>query len=118
MDPITIILGILQLLAALPEIIEAIQFIWDKIRGIEDRAERMRFRKALRHAALHSVDLVKKTYDPQSTALSLDALNLEVDAALDRQRERHRKHFGRLTKSLAHRSSPDVAGRGSPGTDD
>jgi hypothetical protein len=76
----TILLAILQLIGALPEIIETLKMIWEKIKEIRDKKERSAKRSELRgiiYKAMHTANS-NRGKDRKLSAIQNDALNIEI----------------------------------------
>lgn len=78
MDPISIILGILSLLNAIPKLIEFAEWLWKAIGGVKDRKARAHFRRRFRAAVMNHADLEAKTLDQEKVARTFGVLKDDV----------------------------------------
>ena len=77
---------ILQIIGAIPDIIALVKKIWELIQEIRNRRERLAATKKLRETVLrHLADDKKSVKDNQACMADLIALQLEVEAILKAQ---------------------------------
>lgn len=82
----TLLLLILQIIGALPDIIELVKKIWEMIQEIRNRRERLAATKKLRQTVIrHLAEDQKSIKNHQACMADLVALQLEVDAILKAQ---------------------------------
>lgn len=81
-----LLLLILQIIGALPDIIALVKKIWEMIQEIRNRSERIKATKKLRATVLKHLAADKKSVENNQACMAdLIALQLEVDAVLKAQ---------------------------------